>query len=76
MKQGPSFWYCKNFVADVLDISFRREIVTKERNWVHRAAQKNVKQVKSEYYFPKMTKLANDEVLNCKIWPDASPLTN
>ncbi|KAH8323092.1 hypothetical protein KR074_003218 [Drosophila pseudoananassae] len=37
-----------------------------EHNRAHRSAQENVKQVFSEYYFPKMAQLANEVVANCK----------
>jgi len=64
--QATKFWHCRNRVVDVLRIEERREILTAEHNRAHRAAQENVKQVLSEYYFPKMAKLANEIVQNCR----------
>lgn len=61
------FWHCKHLVTDVLDSGERREILTAEHNRAHRAAQENIKQVMTDYYFPKMTKLAKEIVLNCKV---------
>lgn len=65
------FWHCKNFVADMFGMDDRREIITTEHNRAHRAAQENVKQVMTEYYFPEMTKMANKMALNCKMYSKA-----
>jgi len=56
VQQFPAtkFWYCKNQVTDIFAVAERREIITAEHNRAHRSAQENVKQVLSEYYFPKM----------------------
>ena len=43
------------------------EIFNTEHTRAHRAIPENVKHIKSDYYFPKMTKIANEVVLNCKI---------
>jgi len=43
-----------------------KESLIIEHNRAHRSAQENVKQVLSEYYFPKMAKLASEIVSNCK----------
>jgi len=68
VRRFPStkFWHCKNRVVDIFSVGERREILTTEHNRAHRSAQENVKQVLSEYYFPKMAKLANEIVQNCK----------
>lgn len=42
------------------------EIITCQQDRAHRAAQENVKQVLQDYYFPNMSKLANEDVINCK----------
>lgn len=64
---ATKFWYCQNMVQDIFDKSDQREIVVAEHNRAHRAAQENVKQILSEYYFPKMARLANEIVAYCKI---------
>jgi len=61
------FWYCKNVVSDITNKDDQVEIINVEHNRAHRAAQENIKQILRNYYFPKMTKLANDMVLNCKV---------
>ncbi|KAH8327545.1 hypothetical protein KR074_008457 [Drosophila pseudoananassae] len=68
IRQFPAtkFWHCKNRVTDIFPVDERREILTVEHNRAHRSAQENVKQVLSEYYFPKMAKLANEIVISCK----------
>jgi len=52
--------------VDVFVIRERREILTAEHNRAHKSAQENIKQVLSDYYFPKMAKIANEIVQNCK----------
>jgi len=42
-------------------------VLLAEHNRAHRAAQENVKQVPQEYYFLKMTRIANEIVLSCKV---------
>lgn len=64
---ATKFWHCKNFVQDIFDKNEQREIIAIEHNRAHRAAQENVKQILSDYYFPKMAKLANEIAANCKI---------
>uniref|UniRef100_A0A0A1WWW7 RNA-directed DNA polymerase n=1 Tax=Zeugodacus cucurbitae TaxID=28588 RepID=A0A0A1WWW7_ZEUCU len=64
---STKFWYCKNMVSDITNKDEQREIVTTEHNRAHRAAQENVKHILCDYYFPKMSKLANEIVTNCKI---------
>lgn len=68
VRQFPAtkFWHCKNRVTDIFAMQERKEILTVEHNRAHRSAQENVKQVLSEYYFPKMTKLASEIAANCK----------
>jgi len=68
VRQFPAtkFWHCKNRVTDIFAVPERREILTVEHNRAHRSAQENVKQILSEYYFPKMAKLATEIVANCK----------
>lgn len=68
IKMFPStkFRFCSKFVADIFNQCDQREIVVSEHNRAHRAAQENVKQILSEYYFPKMVKIANEVVANCK----------
>jgi len=68
VRQFPAtkFWHCKNRETDIFAATERREIMTAEHNRAHRSVQENVKQVLSEYYFPKMAKLANEIVQNCK----------
>lgn len=56
------FWHCKNRVTDVFGVQEKREIVLVEHNRDHRSAQESVKQVLTEYYLPKMAKLANEIV--------------
>jgi len=63
---STKFWHYKNRVVDIFSVGERRAILTHEHNRTHRSAQENVKQVLSEYYFPKMAKLANEIVQNCK----------
>ena len=64
---ATKFQYCKNFVADIVNKDEQLEIISTEHNRAHRAAQENIKQILSDYYFPKMTKLVNEIVKNCKI---------
>jgi len=68
VRQFPAtkIWHCKNRVTDTFAVAERREVFTAEHNRAHRSAQENVKQVLSEYYFPKMAKLANEIVTNCR----------
>jgi len=68
VRQFPAtkFWHCKKRVTDIFAVEERKEILTAEHNRAHRSAQENVKQVLSEYYFPKMTKLASEIAANCK----------
>ncbi|KAH8292624.1 hypothetical protein KR054_012132 [Drosophila jambulina] len=68
VRQFPAtkFWYCKNRVTDIFAVQERKEILTAEHNRAHRSAQENVKQVLSEYYFPKMAKLASEIAANCR----------
>ncbi|GBP98456.1 Retrovirus-related Pol polyprotein from transposon gypsy [Eumeta japonica] len=61
------FWHCRKMVLDIFDKNEQMEIVNTEHNRAHRAAQENVKQILEDYYFPKMTKLANEIVANCRI---------
>lgn len=51
---------------DITDANEHREIITREHNRAHRAAQENFKQVLQEYYFPNMGKLASEVVISCK----------
>jgi len=67
MFPGTKFWHCKIRVAGVFNVDERREILVAEHNRAHRAAQENVKQVLSEYYFPKMAKLAKEIAESCRI---------
>ncbi|XP_037943708.1 uncharacterized protein LOC119676539 [Teleopsis dalmanni] len=46
---------------DVFDNGDQREKVEVEHPRAHRAAQENVKQISQDYYFPKMTKMANSQ---------------
>jgi len=68
VRQFPAtkIWHCKNRVTDIFAVAERREILTAEHNRAHRSAQENVKQVLSEYYFPKMANLVNEIVTNCR----------
>jgi len=68
VRQFPAtkFWHCKNRVTDIFAVAERREVLTVEHNRAHRSLQENVKQVLSEYYFPKMARLASEIVANCK----------
>jgi len=63
---ATKFWHCKRFVNNITDAKEQSEIITCEHNRAHRAAQENVKQVLQDLYFPKMTRLANEVVINCK----------
>jgi len=63
---ATQFWHCRNRVVDVLRFEERREILTAKHKSAYRAAQEKVKQVLSEYYFPKISKLANEIVQNCR----------
>jgi len=53
-------------VTDILDKNEQKEITVSEHNRAHRAAQENVKQIMQDYFFPKMTHMANEVVVNCK----------
>lgn len=64
---STKFWYCKSMVQDIFDKNDQRELVVTEHNRAHRAAQENVKQILADYYFPKMVKLTNEIVANCRI---------
>lgn len=64
---STKFWHYKNIVTDIFDDSEKKEIVVTEHNCAHRAAQENVKQILADYYFSKMSKLANETVQDCKI---------
>lgn len=64
---STTFRYAKKMVTDVTSKDEQREIVAMEHNRAHRAAQENVKQILEDYFFPKMTHLANEVVANCKI---------
>lgn len=44
-----------------------REILVTEYNRAHRDAKENVKQLMSDYYFPKMTESASEIVLRCRV---------
>jgi len=68
VRQFPAtkIWHCKNRVTDIFAVAERREVLTAEHNRAHRSAQENVKQVLSEYYFPKMANLAKKIVTNCR----------
>jgi len=59
---ATKFWHCKRFVNDITNANEQSENITCEHNRAHKAAQENVKQVLQDYYFPKMTKLANEVV--------------
>jgi len=52
-------------VTDILDKNEQKEITVSEHNRAHRAAQENVKQIMQDYFFPKMTHMANEVVANC-----------
>lgn len=62
-----TFRYTKYIVNDIFDKNEQKEIIATEHNRAHRAAQENVKQILQDYFFPKMTKLTNEVVSNCKI---------
>lgn len=62
-----TFRYTDLMVTDILDTNEQKEITITEHNRAHRAAQENVKQILQDYFFPKMTQLANEVVANCKI---------
>lgn len=64
---ATKFRYCNKFVVDIFNKGEQKEIVATEHNRAHRAAQENVKQILLDYYFPKMTRLSNEVVANCKI---------
>lgn len=63
---STKFRFCSKFVPDIFNQGDQREIVVTEHNRAHRAAQENVRQILSDYYFPKMVKMANEVVVNCK----------
>lgn len=63
---STQFRYSRKHVIDIFDHNEQTEIVVTEHNRAHRAAQENVKQILEDYYFPKMTKIANEVVSNCK----------
>jgi len=63
---ATKFWHCKKFVNDITDANEQKEVIICEHNRAHRAAQENVKEILQDYYFPNMSKLANEVVLNCK----------
>lgn len=71
MCPATKFWHCKNLVVDIFGTEEKSEILTAEHNRAHRPTQENVKQGLSEYYFPKMTKLANEIVQNCMTYARA-----
>lgn len=64
---STTFRYAKNLVVDITNKDEQREIVVTEHNRAHRAAQENTKQILEDYFFPKMTQLANEVVINCKV---------
>lgn len=64
---ATKFRHAKRLVMDVFAKDDQKEIVILEHNRAHRAAQENTKQILSDYFFPKMTKIANEIVANCKI---------
>jgi ribonuclease HI len=64
---STKFWHTKRMVIDVLDKNEQKEIIIAEHNRAHRAAQENVKQIMQDYFFPKMTRLVNETVVNCKV---------
>lgn len=64
---ATKFWYSDKFVTDIFAKVDQKEIIVAEHNRAHRSAQENVKQILRDYYFPKMTKMANDNVKDCKI---------
>lgn len=64
---ATKFCHCKTFVAVITDKSEQAEIVNTEHNRAHRAAQKHIKQILRDYYFPKMSKLAVETVINCRV---------
>jgi len=66
MKRAKKKVLFQPHVTDIFAVAERREVLTFEHNRAHRLAQENVKQVLSEYYFPKMAKLASEIVANCE----------
>lgn len=54
-------------VIDILDKNEQKEIIAAEHNRAHRAAQENIKQILQDYFFPKLTRLVNEAVANCKV---------
>jgi len=66
IQEFPStvFRYSKSFVIDVTEKSEQLEIAVTEHNRAHRAAQRNVKQIQSDYLFPKMTRIVTEIVTN------------
>lgn len=64
---ATKFWHSNGLVTDIFAQEDQREIIVTEHNRAHRAAQENVKQILRDYYFPKMTKMANETVQDCKI---------
>lgn len=53
-------------VSHIVNKDEQREILIAEHNRGYSAAQENVKQILQEYFFPKMTKLVTEVVVNCK----------
>lgn len=61
---STTFRHSKNIVIHIVDKTEQREIIIAEHN---RAAQKNVKQILRDYFFPTMNSLATEIVLNYKV---------
>lgn len=64
---GVKFIHTPNLVIDLTDKNDQLEVVTNEHNRAHRNLKENLKQILSQYYFPKISELLKPIVANCKI---------
>lgn len=64
---GIKFIRSPSLVIDLIDKNDQLEVATNEHNRAHRNLKENVKQIISQYFFPKMTEILKPIVSNCKI---------
>lgn len=65
------FWHAPKFVQDITNNDEQKEIITTEHVRAHRGAQNVVETVLLDYYFPRMGKIAQEIVSNCRICQEA-----
>lgn len=64
---GIKFLHSNLLVIDLTDKNDQLEVMSNEHNRAHRNLKENVKQISTQYFFPKISQLLRPIVTNCKI---------